>query len=135
MNLCKEVCLRVVAHLWSTKLAHLSASQFKNSNLSSCNMRGQGKNVLKCVPTHQKWPIYQEFLAHLAGYFCTCEYTMFSSGTKWFIYQECCSKISMRLQQCVRFARYARSLSIICNIRDSQLNRPESVSLASLARQ
>ena len=89
MNLCKEVCLRVVAHLWSTKLAHLSASQFKNSNLSSCNMRGQGKNVLKCVPTHQKWPNYQEFLAHLAGYFCTCEYTMFRSGTKWFIYQEC----------------------------------------------
>ena len=85
MNLCKEVCLRVVAHLWSTKLAHLSASQFKNSNLSSCNMRGQGKNVLKCVPTHQKWPNYQEFLAHLAGYFCTCEYTMFRSGTKWFI--------------------------------------------------
>ena len=39
-------------------------------------MRGQGKNVLKCVPTHQKWPNYQEFLAHLAGYFCTCEYTM-----------------------------------------------------------
>ena len=72
MNLCKEVCLRVVAHLWSTKLAHLSASQFKNSNLSSCNMRGQGKNVLKCVPTLQKWPNY---LAHLAGYFCTCEYT------------------------------------------------------------
>ena len=89
MNLCKEVCLRVVAHLWSTKLAHLSASQFKNSNLSSCNMHGQGKNVLKCVPTHQKWPNYQEFLAHLAGYFCTCEYTMFRSGTKWFIYQEC----------------------------------------------
>ena len=85
MNLCKKVCLRVVAHLWSTKLAHLSASQFKNSNLSSCNMRGQGKNVLKCVPTHQKWPNYQEFLAHLAGYFCTCEYTMFRSGTKWFI--------------------------------------------------
>ena len=89
MNLCKEVCLRVLAHLWSTKLAHLSASQFKNSNLSSCNMRGQGKNVLKCVPTHQKWPNYQEFLAHLAGYFCTCEYTMFRYGTKWFIYQEC----------------------------------------------
>ena len=38
-------------------------------------MRGQGKNVLKCVPTHQKWPNYQEFLAHLAGYLCTCEYT------------------------------------------------------------
>ena len=89
MNFCKEVCLRVLAHLWSTKLAHLSASQFKNSNLSSCNMRGQGKNVLKCVPTHQKWPNYQEFLAHLAGYFCTCEYTIFRSGTKWFIYQEC----------------------------------------------
>ena len=89
MNLCKEVCLSVVAHLWSTKLAHLSASQFKNSNLSSCNMHGLGKNVLKCVPTHQKWPNYQEFLAHLAGYFCTCEYTMFRSGTKWFIYQEC----------------------------------------------
>ena len=31
--------------------------------------------MLKCVPTHQKWPNYQEFLAHLAGCFCTCEYT------------------------------------------------------------
>ena len=27
------------------------------------------------MPTHQKWPNYQEFLAHLAGCFCTCEYT------------------------------------------------------------
>ena len=52
MNLCKEVCLRVVAHLWSTKLAHLSASQFKNSNLSSCNMQWSGKECVKvCANT------------------------------------------------------------------------------------
>ena len=35
-----------------------------------------------CNNVHQKWPIYQEFLTHLADFFCMCMYTNVLSRAK-----------------------------------------------------